>query len=67
MTQAASGADAVSSEVMAAVMAAVQGFLGEESLAFAAPDERLSSWRLAGRGRVRMLALDKSGSWRGVN
>ena len=67
MTQAASGADAISSEVMAAVMAAVQGFLEEESLTFAEPDERLSSWRLAGRGRVRMSTLDTSSSWRGVN
>ena len=67
MNQAASGPDAISSEVMAAVMAAVQGFLEEESLSFAAPDERLSSWRLSSRGRERILTLGASGgSWRGV-
>ncbi len=66
MTQAASGGDAISSEVMAAVMAAVQGFLEEESLSLAAPDERLNSWRLSARGTVRTSAFGASGSWRDV-
>ena len=66
MTRAASGADAVSNDVMAAVMAAVQGFLEEESQSFAAPDERLNSWRLSARGTARILTLGSKGSWRGV-
>ena len=67
MTRAAPGADAINSEVMAAVMAAVQDFLEEESQSFAVPDERLSSWRLSVRGAARELTFGTSGSWRGVN
>lgn len=66
MTQAASGADAVGTEVMAAVMAAVQGFLEGESLSLAAPYERLSSWRLSARGTARRVTFGAKGSWRDV-
>jgi hypothetical protein len=66
LTQAASGADGISSEVMAAIMAAVQSFLDEESLSLAATDGRLSSWRLAARGAAQTVTFGASGSWRGV-
>ena len=66
MTQVAPGAEGISSELLAAVMAAVQSFLEEESLYLAAPDERLSSWRLAARGTAQRMTFGASGSWRGI-
>ena len=66
MNQAASGGNVINREVLAAIMAAVQNFLEEESLSLAAPDGRLSSWRLAGRGAAHRLTFAATGSWRGV-
>ena len=66
MTRAASGGDAIDAEVMAAVMAAVQSFLEEESLSVAAPDNRVSRWRLAVRAHEQRLAFGSTGAWRGA-
>ncbi len=66
MTQAASDAEGINDEVLAAVMAAVQHFLEEESLSLAAPDGRLNFWRLAVRDAAHSSNPGASGSWRGI-
>ena len=66
MTQAASDAEGINDDVLAAVMAAVQHFLEEESLSPAAPDGRLNSWRLAARDNAHSSSPGASGSWRGI-
>ena len=66
MTQAASGAEGINGEVLAAVMAAVQSFLEEEGLSSAVPDNRISRWKLAVRADNRRLTFELAGAWRGA-
>ena len=66
MTQVAPGVEGISSELLAAVMAAVQSFMEEEGLSVAVPDNRVSRWRLVVRNHDQRLTFGLAGAWRGA-